>query len=67
MASPTWSACVTTRSRRFPEGAEGSECDYLLGLGDADGRRLILVDIDKLMSIRREEANAIAQHAFRAA
>lgn len=31
-------------------------CDYLMGLGDAGGRRLILVDIDKLMSIRREGA-----------
>ncbi|MES2298615.1 MAG: chemotaxis protein CheW [Pseudomonadota bacterium] len=27
--------------------------DYLIGLAEADGRRLILVDIDKLMSIRR--------------
>lgn len=36
-------------------GAEGDgECDYLMGLGEANGRRLILVDIDKLMSIRRE-------------
>jgi purine-binding chemotaxis protein CheW len=36
-------------------GAEGqSEVDYLMGLGECDGRRLILVDIDKLMSIRRE-------------
>lgn len=26
--------------------------DYLLGRGEADGRRLILIDIDKLMSIR---------------
>jgi purine-binding chemotaxis protein CheW len=51
----------------IPTDGAGSECDYLLGLGDADGRRLILVDIDKLMSIRREEANAIAQHAFRVA
>jgi purine-binding chemotaxis protein CheW len=25
-----------------------------MGLGEANGRRLILVDIDKLMSIRRE-------------
>jgi purine-binding chemotaxis protein CheW len=34
--------------------AEG-ECgaDYLIGLGECDGRRLILVDIDKLMSIQR--------------
>ncbi|QYF92457.1 chemotaxis protein CheW [Massilia sp. PAMC28688] len=36
-------------------GAEGEgECDYLLGLGEAGGRRLILVDIDRLMSIRRD-------------
>jgi purine-binding chemotaxis protein CheW len=35
-------------------GAEG-ECgaDYLIGLGECDGRRLILVDIDKLMSVQR--------------
>ncbi|NHZ34959.1 chemotaxis protein CheW [Massilia rubra] len=35
-------------------------CDYLMGLGETDGRRLILVDIDKLMSIRRE---TVAQQA----
>ena len=36
-------------------GADGEgECDYLLGLGEAEGRRLILVDIDRLMSIKRE-------------
>ena len=36
-------------------GADGEgECDYLLGLGEAGGRRLILIDIDKLMSIKRE-------------
>jgi purine-binding chemotaxis protein CheW len=35
-------------------GAEGeSAVDYLMGLGECDGRRLILVDIDKLMSIQR--------------
>ena len=27
--------------------------DYLIGIGEADGRRLIVVDIDKLMSIRK--------------
>ena len=27
--------------------------DYLIGMGELEGRRLILVDIDKLMSIRR--------------
>ena len=36
-------------------GADGEgECDYLMGLGEANGRRLILVDIDKLMSIKRD-------------
>ncbi|MES3023575.1 MAG: chemotaxis protein CheW [Pseudomonadota bacterium] len=29
--------------------------EYLMGLGHVDGRRLILVDIDKLMSVRRAE------------
>jgi len=38
-------------------GADGEgECDYLLGLGEAQGKRLILVDIDRLMSIKREKA-----------
>ena len=31
-------------------------CDYLIGIGEVDGRRLILVDIDKLMSVRRSAA-----------
>jgi purine-binding chemotaxis protein CheW len=35
-------------------GTEGDAAvDYLIGLGECDGRRLILVDIDKLMSIQR--------------
>lgn len=29
-------------------------CDYLIGLGETEGRRLILVDIDRLMSIRKD-------------
>jgi purine-binding chemotaxis protein CheW len=33
--------------------AGAAAVDYLLGLGDVDGRRLIVVDIDKLMSIRK--------------
>jgi purine-binding chemotaxis protein CheW len=33
-------------------GAPG-QADYLIGLGEVAGRRLILVDIDKLMAIRR--------------
>jgi purine-binding chemotaxis protein CheW len=35
-------------------GTDGESIDYLLGLGVAAGRRLILVDIDRLMSIQRE-------------
>ena len=35
-------------------GADGGKIDYLVGLGVADGRRLILVDIDRLMSIQRK-------------
>lgn len=47
-------------------GAEGEgECDYLLGLGDAGGRRLILVDIDRLMSIRREDKREPARDPVR--
>jgi purine-binding chemotaxis protein CheW len=37
----------------IPGAGAHDDVDYLLGLGEADGRRLILVDIDKLMSIRR--------------
>lgn len=37
----------------IPGMEAGNRVDYLLGLGQAGGRRLILVDIDKLMSIRR--------------
>lgn len=45
-------------------GTEGADAvDYLLGLGEFDGRRLILIDIDKLMSIRRSEAEGAQQAA----
>ena len=37
----------------IPGADEESDCGYLMGLGEAEGRRLILVDIDKLMAIRR--------------
>lgn len=30
------------------------ECTYLIGVGECDGRRLILVDIEALMSIQRD-------------
>jgi len=37
-------------------GADGARPDYLLGLGLAGGRRLILVDIERLMSVRKPAA-----------
>jgi purine-binding chemotaxis protein CheW len=39
------------------EGAQ--RVDYLLGLGRVEGRRLILVDIDRLMSIQREDTERV--------
>lgn len=46
-------------------GESGAEVvvDYLIGLGEVDGRRLILVDIDKLMSIKRKAAKGARQAA----
>ena len=42
-------------------GADGGAIDYLIGLGVTDGRRLILVDIDRLMSIdKRGSARQVA-------
>ncbi|NML59689.1 chemotaxis protein CheW [Massilia sp. RP-1-19] len=42
----------------LPVNSDAGEagCGYLVGLGEVDGRRLILVDIDKLMSIKRNAA-----------
>ena len=40
-----------------PAASEGERPDYLLGLGQAGGRRLILVDIEKLMSVQRPAAS----------
>ncbi|MBZ2208187.1 chemotaxis protein CheW [Massilia soli] len=36
--------------------SEEGGCDYFVGLGEVDARRLILVDIDKLMSLKRSGA-----------
>ncbi|QBE65256.1 chemotaxis protein CheW [Pseudoduganella lutea] len=36
-----------------------AEVDYLLGLADAGGRRLIVVDIDRLMAIRRTRPDSL--------
>lgn len=41
-------------------GMQGHRCDYLLGMGDAEGKRLILVDIDRLMSIKRDTVRQVA-------
>jgi len=37
-------------------GADGVRPDYFIGLGETGGRRLILVDIEKLMSVRKPAA-----------
>jgi purine-binding chemotaxis protein CheW len=46
----------------IPVAASGTgsspAADYLIGLGEVDGRRLIVVDIDKLMSIRKVQLGA---------
>ncbi|MFZ4875199.1 chemotaxis protein CheW [Janthinobacterium sp. Mn2066] len=39
-------------------GLGAAEADYLLGVGVVDGRRLILVDIDRLMAIRLPNPDA---------
>jgi purine-binding chemotaxis protein CheW len=45
-------------------GTEGeNRVDYLLGLGQCDGRRLILIDIDRLMSIQRVAVEGAQQAA----
>jgi purine-binding chemotaxis protein CheW len=42
-------------------GADGGAIDYLIGLGVTEGRKLILVDIDRLMSIdKRSSARQVA-------
>lgn len=42
----------------IPGAGAGQPVDYLLGLGEVDGRRLIVVDIDRLMSIRKVPVGA---------
>lgn len=39
-----------------PMPGAAHQADYLMGLGESDGRRLVLVDIDKLMAIKRKSA-----------
>lgn len=47
--------------RAMPTAA--ADAEYLVGLGECQGRRLILVDIDRLMSIRRTAAQGAVQAA----
>src|SRR5471030_707206 len=37
----------------IPGAGSGEKVDYLLGLAELDARRLIVIDIDRLMSIRK--------------
>jgi purine-binding chemotaxis protein CheW len=39
-----------------PMPGASHNADYLMGLGESEGRRLVLVDIDKLMAIKRRSA-----------
>jgi purine-binding chemotaxis protein CheW len=41
-----------------PIPGDAGRVDYLVGVGVADGRRLIIVDIDRLMSIDRKSEEA---------
>jgi purine-binding chemotaxis protein CheW len=44
-------------------GADQAQVDYLIGLGQMGARRLILVDIDRLMSVRRQKKDGARQVA----
>ena len=44
-------------------GVDLAQVDYLIGLGYDGTRRLILVDIDRLMSVRRPKLEAEAKKA----
>ncbi|WP_322399765.1 chemotaxis protein CheW [Massilia luteola] len=44
-------------------GADQAQVDFLIGLGQAGARRLILVDIDRLMSVRRPKKDGARQVA----
>ncbi|MFP5392221.1 MAG: chemotaxis protein CheW [Gammaproteobacteria bacterium] len=46
----------------MPHAQGAGDCDYLLGLAETGGRRLILVDIDRLMSIQKN-SNALEDAA----
>lgn len=53
---------VTLSSRQVrPFPGPGKDVEYLIGVGETGGRKLILLDIDKLMAIRR--ASLGSRHA----
>jgi purine-binding chemotaxis protein CheW len=41
-------------------GADSARPDYLIGLGQVGARRLILVDIERLMSVQRPASRQVA-------
>ncbi|MTV39674.1 chemotaxis protein CheW [Duganella radicis] len=49
---------VTLKPEQIEPIAGAAGVEYLVGLGEVDGRRLIVVDIDKLMSIRKVQFGA---------
>jgi purine-binding chemotaxis protein CheW len=49
---------VALKPEQIEPIAGAGAVDYLVGRGDVDGRRLIVVDIDKLMSIRKVQFGA---------
>ena len=49
--------------RPIPRSDGEGSVDYLLGLGHCNGRRLILIDIDRLMSIQRVAIRGAQQAA----
>jgi len=49
--------------RPIPRSDGEGRVDYLLGLGHCNGRRLILIDIDRLMSIQRVAIQGTQQAA----
>lgn len=54
---------VTLAPEQIAPVPGAQEVDYLIGLAQAGGRRLILVDIERLMSVQRTEAREPRQVA----
>ena len=54
---------VTVDAAQVSPIPAAADVDYLIGLAEVEGRRLILVDIDKLMSVKRKVADGARQAA----